>query len=237
MASGSTPIASVNRGGGQAFGPGPRRWAIAAGGLLLAAAAAVTLLLTGSGGHAARHGSGISASGSGAQHKSAASLKYGQIPAWLPKPSAPADQIVVASADHPALAAVEGDTVNAHLGHGSAMVTAVGPAIPRWVTVDAHSGHLSEGGLAPATFTVTFAVPRGIVALNPNAFSILTNQGQIFHPAATGPHGSPLPVHVTPGQGITLTLKVGLGEGDGALRWAPDGPRVLVAWFYQLEFD
>jgi len=205
-------------------------------------AAGALLLVAGCGGAGRRqvssgHTAGRAAPQPSATEGSAASLKYGQIPAWLPKPVPPADQVVTATADHPALAAVEGDTVDARLTHGSAMVTTVGPAIPQWVTVDAHSGHLSQGSLAPATFTVTVAAPRGTIALNARAFSILTGEGQIVHPAVTGTHGSPLPAHVSAGQPITLTVRAGLGEGDGALRWAPEGPKVLVAWFYQLEFD
>jgi hypothetical protein len=84
---------------------------------------------------------------------------------------------------------------------------------------------------------VTLTAPHGTVASNAHAFSILTDAGQIVRPAVTGRHGSPLPAHVTAGHPITLTVKAGLGEGDGALRWAPDGTKVLVAWVYQLEFD
>jgi hypothetical protein len=219
MGSGSSPAASLNRGGGRAFGLGPRLLAVVVGVLAIIVVAIVLL------------------AGGGSHPRSAASLKYGQIPAWLPQPTPPPNQIVTATAAHPALGAIEGNTVNAHLGHGSALVTAVGPAIPDWVASEVQSGSWNDSSTAPSTFTVTFASPRVDVPLKASAFSILTGQGQIIHPAVTGPHGSPLAARVTPGKPITLTLKVGLSEGDGALRWAPSGRKVLVAWFYHLELD
>jgi hypothetical protein len=175
--------------------------------------------------------------GGGSHPRTAASLKYGQIPAWLPKPTPPTNQIVTATAAHPVLGAIEGNTVNAHLSHGSALVTAVGPAIPNWVASEVQSGNWNDSSTAPSTFTVTFVSPKGVVPLKASAFSILTGQGQIIHPALIGPHGAPPAARATPGKPITVTLKVGLGEGDGALRWAPAGEKVLVAWFYHLELD
>ena len=231
MASGSTPTVSSQRGGGRAFGLGPRRRLTAGLGALALAAAIVVVILvaTGSSGGSGRTGH----SGQG----SAASLKYGEIPSWLPKPTPPANQIVTATLAHPALAAVEGDTVEARLPSGSAMVTAVGPAIPRWVDVDVHSGHWNNANTAPTTFTVTFASRHGKLALKASTFSILTGQRQVIHPKLTAMNGSRPPAWVTPGKPVTVKLNVGLAEGDGALRWSPQGAKVLIEWLYQLEFD
>jgi hypothetical protein len=219
MGSGVTPAASLNHGGGRAFGLGPRRLLVAFG-VLAIVGVAIALLAFG-----------------GSHPRSAAALKYGQIPAWLPKPTPPTNQILTATAARPVLAAIEGNTVNAHLSHGSAMVTAVGPAIPDWVASEVQSGSWNDNSTAPSTFTVTFVSPKGVLPLKASSFSILTGEGQVVHPAVTGPHGSPLPARVSPAKPFTLTLKVGLGEGDGALRWAPQGSKVLVAWFYHLELD
>jgi hypothetical protein len=219
MGSGASPAASVSRNGGRALGLGPRRLLVAIG-LLAVVGVAIVVLSAG-----------------GSDPRSAASLKYGQIPAWLPKPTPPPNQIVTATASHPVLAAIEGNTVNAQLSHGSAYVTTVGPAIPDWVASEVQSGTWNDTSTAPSTFTVTFASPKGVVPLKAGAFSILTGEGQIIHPAVTGPHGSPLPARLAPGKPITLTLRVGLEEGDGALRWAPEGTKVLAAWFYHLELD
>jgi hypothetical protein len=224
MGSGASPTATLHRDGGRAFGPGSRRTLAAVAALLaVAAAIAVAVVLVTRGGGS--HGSSV------------ASLKYGQIPSWLPKPTPPPNQIASASAAHPVLAAIEGNTVQAQLPGGSAMVTAVGPAIPDWVSSEAQSGQWNGTNTAPTTFDVTFASAKGAVPLRASAFSILTNEGQIVHPAVTAQGGGPLPAQITPGKPVTLLVKVALTEGDGALRWAPSGPRVLVAWLYQLELD
>lgn len=215
---GSTSDATVRRNGGsRAIRPGSR-WLVAGAALIvIVVAIAVVLLTTG-----------------GSQPKGAAALKYGTIPSWLPKPVPPKNQVVSATAAHPALAVIEGNTVHAYVAGGSAMVTAVGPAIPSWVSTDAQSGHWQAGETAPSTFTVTFAAAKGVVPLNPKAFSVMTAQGQVVFPAITVRGGGRLPAKVAPGKPLELTVRAGLPEGEGEIRWAPSG-KVLVGWVYELE--
>ncbi len=225
MATGSGSTALLAHNGGRAFGPGPRRRFLMAAlvAAVIAAAAVATILSTSSGGS---HSS-----------NAASSLKYGKIPSWIPKQTAPSDQIVPATAAHPVLAANEGDTVLAHLGAGSAYVTGVGPSVPNWVQNYAHSGSWTAASLAPSTFSFTIAQPKGTVPLKASDFSILTSAGQILHPAVTLAGGGALPATVQAGKPLNLTLKAKLPEGEGSLRWAPGGARVLVAWMYELELD
>ena len=42
---------------------------------------------------------------------------------------------------------------------------------------------------------------------------------------------------MTPGRTLTLTMKTTLPEGESALRWAPEGPRVIAGWVFGLELD
>jgi hypothetical protein len=217
----TAPFAQI---GGRAFGPGPRaRWLAALAAFAVAAAAIVVILTAGGGGS---H-----------PHSTAASLKYGQIPSWIPKQAQPSDRIVAATAARPVLAAVEGDTVLARLTAGSGYVTAVGPSVPNWVQNYAHSGHWTSASLAPSTFTVTLAQPKGAIPLRAADFSILTSAGQIVHPAVTLSGGGALPARVHAGKPLSLTLNAKLPEGEGALRWGPGGKRVLVARMYTLELD
>jgi hypothetical protein len=214
---GSTPLRG---GGGRAFGPGSRRTqAVAAVGVVIVAVVAV--VLAGGGGHAA----------------SAGLPKYGKIPSWLPNPAPPANQIATATEAKPVLAAIEGNTVHAQLAGGSAMVTTVGPAVPSWVASDVQGGHWQSGETAPSTFTVTFAQVKGDVPLTPSDFQIVTVNGQTVHPAMSVAGGGSLPARLTPGSHLTVDLRTGLAEGEGAVRWIPSGVRVLVAWTYQLELD
>jgi hypothetical protein len=224
MATGNGGTAALAHIGGRAFGPGPRRRVLAAVVALGAAiaVAVVVILATNGGSH---------------PNSAGASLKYGKIPDWIPQQTQPSDQIVSATAGKPVLAAAEGDTVNAHLPAGSAYVTGVGPSVPNWVQNYAHEGRWPAGSLAPSTFTFTVAAPKGVVPLKASAFSILTATGQIVHPAVTLRGGGALPATVTAGKPLNLTLKAKLPEGEGSLRWAPDGNRVLVGWMYELELD
>jgi hypothetical protein len=164
-------------------------------------------------------------------------LKYGKIPSWLPSAKPPPDQIAQATEAHPVLAAIEGNTVDVRQASGSAMVTAVGPAIPAWVSNQVQAGHWGDDEAAPSTFIVTFARVKGVVRLRASAFQILTTQGQVIHPSITGPGGRPMPAELRSGQSVTLTMRAGLAEGEGVLRWVPVGTRVLVAWTYELELD
>jgi hypothetical protein len=213
------PFAHV---GGRAFGPGPRGRLLAAVIALAVAAAAGVLLLSG---------------GGPAHPRAAAGQRYGQIPSWLPKATQPSDRIVAATAAHPVLAAVEGDTVRARLTAGSGYVTAVGPTVPNWVQSYAHNGQWTSASLAPSTFTLTIAQPAGAIPLKAADFSILTSGGQIVHPAVTLAGGGALPATIATGRPLNLTLRAKLPEGEGALRWGPGGKRVLVAWMYTLELD
>jgi hypothetical protein len=216
----TAPFAQI---GGRAFGPGPRARLLAALAAFAVAAAAIVVIVTGGG-------------GGSHPHRSAASLKYGQIPSWIPKQAQPSDRIVAATAARPVLAAVEGDTVLARLTAGSGYVTAVGPSVPNWVQNYAHSGHWTSASLAPSTFTVTLAQPQGAIPLRAADFSILTSAGEIVHPAVTLSGGGALPATAQAGKPLSLTLNAKLPEG-GALRWGPGGRRVLVAWMYTLELD
>ncbi len=218
-----TTLASI---GGRATRPGPRRRVvmIAVAAVVAAALAALAVLA-------------LSGGSRPSSQSVAESLKYGKIPAWIPQQKAASDQIVSASATHPVLAAVEGDTVKAILPAGSAYGTAIGPSVPNWVQNYAHNGQWTAGSLAPSTFTFTIAAPSGVVPLKAADFSILTSSGQIIHPAVTLAGGGELPATAKPGQSLNLTLKTQLPEGEGALRWAPGGSRVLIAWLYELELD
>jgi hypothetical protein len=221
VSSSNAETAPLRTGGGRAIWPGSRR--LRAGlaiGLLVAVAVAGYLLAQG-----------------GSNANPLASLKYGKIPSWLPSAKPPPNQIVTATEASPVLAAIEGNTIDAQLAGGSAMVTVVGPAIPTWVSNQAQSGHWGEGQTAPSTFTITFAQVKGVIPLAASQFQILTTQGQVLHPAITTSTGKPLPSEVKPGTALMLTAKTGLNEGEGALRWVPVGTKVLAAWTYELELD
>ena len=227
MSSDAYPAASSGSDRGGAFGPRPRgRVLIGAAVVALAVVAVIVGLLIGN-------------SGAAANRHAAADSTYGSYPSWLAHTKLPAvNTILKASLSHPQLDAIEGNTMEVQLPSGAeAEITAVGPSFPTWVSAASQAGTLSEGTAVPVTFTVTVIARRGTVSLRASAFSILTAAGQLLHPAISGLGGKPAPAALRAGQHLNLTVNAKLTEGDGSLRWAPTGARVVSGWLYQVELD
>jgi hypothetical protein len=168
--------------------------------------------------------------------RQASSASYGGLPSWLPRAKDPVGRIVKASATHPLLQGIEGETVAVRLARGSVEATAVGPAFPAAVS-QRDQADPEDPASAPCTFKVTFAAARGVVPIAAGAFSLLDEHGGVHPLIVTSAGGGPPPAAVRPGRTVTLTIKATLPEGEYDLRWAPDGPRVLVGWQASLELD
>lgn len=205
--------------GGPAFGLGPRRVLLAgATAVVVAAAVLVTVLLSGG-------------------HSPPARARYGGLPSWLPKPAKQASTpIPQATLEHPWLAGVEGETVSVLLPAGGALVTVVGPSVPESVAENAQKDR-EDSDTARCTFSATLRSTAGVVPLSPRAFTILGERGETFRPRVTNAAGGGLPSQITTGHSVTLTLRAQLPEGQGAVRWAPTGPRVVAGWIFGLELD
>ncbi len=170
-------------------------------------------------------------------HSQPAKAGYGGLPSWLPKPPKQASTpIPRATLARPWLSAVEGETVSVHLPAGGALVTVVGPSVPESVAENAQKGR-DDDDTAPCTFSATFRSTSGIVPLSPSSLTILGERGEMFHPRVTNAAGGPVPARIAAGRSVTLTLQAQLPEGEGAVRWAPTGPRVIAGWVFGLELD
>jgi hypothetical protein len=203
--------------GSRASRPGFRR----------AARGVALLLLVG----AAAFGLGLALRGSSSNDT------YGGLPSWLPKTKIPVDRVVQASAEHPQLAVIEGDSVSVHLPHGRVLATAVGPTVPAGAAQNAQQDTSADADLTTCTFTVTFTTASGRVPINPSAFTILDEQGQVSHLGVSAAGGGAPPAVVRAGRTVTLTLRSRLAEGEYVLRWAPNGQRALVGWEFNVELD
>ncbi len=167
----------------------------------------------------------------------ASSTKYGGLPSWLPVLKITVGRVVQASAAHPWLAAIEGDTVSVRLARGRVLATVVGPAVPANAPALAQAARSPNADIALCTFTATFAGASGRVPIKANAFTIVDEQGQVSHLGVTAVGGAPTPAPVRTGQTIKLTMKSILPEGEYILRWAPYGHKVLVGWEFNVELD
>jgi hypothetical protein len=162
---------------------------------------------------------------------------YGALPSWLPKAKIPVDRIVQASAEHPQLAVIEGNTVSVHLPHGRVLATAVGPTVPAGAAQDAQEDTSADADVTTCTFKVTFTTASGRVPINPATFTILDEQGQVSHLGVSAAGGGAPPAVAPAGRTVTLTLRSRLAEGEYILRWAPTGRKVLVGWEFNVELD
>ncbi len=159
-----------------------------------------------------------------------ANVKYGSIPTDLRnKQAPPADQVLSASAAHPAIA-IQGNSVMLHLAGGSALATAVGPDVPDRIqgSADLHT---------PATWDLTFADVHGTVPISTRLFTITDEQGMLLFPRVSVVGGGPLPRTVPAGRPFTLQLSTVVSVGDGKLRYAPSGAAWLAEWDFDVETD
>jgi len=215
--------ASAPDGGGRAQRFGPR--AVSAAGvlaaLLIVGVLVVLLLTTGGGSTAGRR-----------PQPGVASTKvssYGGLPAWLPKPKVHVGRVLHASVLHPALS-IQGEAVSVDLASGRLLATAVGPEVPE-------EGRFPVPPVTPVTFLVTFASASKAIPLSPSAFTLIDEQGKVYHPKMTAFGGGAPPARITPGRPISVKLHDILPTGDGGLSWTPEGARPIVTWDYTVEID
>jgi hypothetical protein len=228
MSSGTVHATPSDNHGGRASGPG-RRWAfVAAGVAALAVAAVLVIALRPSG-----NSSTINIDG----RNLPLTKKLGHPASWIKIPRPPAVKVARATAASPQLHAMEGYPVQAELSHGSVQISMAGPAVPNWAINEANEGKWPAGAPAPATFDVTFTSAKGTVPLSRADFSLVTYGGALLVPKVSNAAGGPLPTTIPRGKSITLKLTTSVPEGDGEIRWAPNGKRILVAYFWTLELD
>ena len=148
---------------------------------------------------------------------------------WLPRASVPRDRVLTATLSRARLA-IEGDTVAVRLHSARAMVTAVGPAVPK-------EGQSPVPATSPCTFTVTLAAVHGSVPLSSRDFSFLSEHGERTGARVTLRGGGRLPRRVVAGRPLTLSVRAVLPVGNGRLRWTPSGTRPTVTWDFDVELD
>lgn len=161
----------------------------------------------------------------------------GTIPSWIPNPTPPANQVVTASPGHRVRAAIEGNTVIAKLPGGTADVTVVGPEVPAAFTRAVQSGRRSMDLPVPAKFIASFVVRTGTVRIDPQAFTLQTEDGAPHRAEVSSLGGGAAPAVLRQGQHVNLAVRATMVPGNGAVRWAPLGGKPLITWTYVLEVD
>ncbi|MGA5817712.1 hypothetical protein ACPC54_07620 [Kitasatospora sp. NPDC094028] len=179
------------------------------------ACAALALVLTGCTGE------------SSPEHKNAADTikDLGAVPIPTPPSARPTP---VADEQHLQLVAM-GDTVQAKLPEGGAVISASGPTQGATAAPDA-SGKVPEH--TTGTITVTVRQATAPVTIAAADFSSRDDQGAEIPLTATGP----ATVTAAPGGTATLTLTGTYQAGAAQLTWRHDGKPVTV-WDFNIELD
>jgi hypothetical protein len=137
-------------------------------------------------------------------------------------------RVVEASAAHPQLG-VEGDTMAVMASRGRVSATMVGPD-------DTIQGQYPPPKTTPCTFVLTLTNAQGTVPINPADFTILDEEGNLYHPKvsmAGGPPPSTAPINSQ----VILNIKEVLPTGSGQLRWAAGAAAPVALWDYSVEID
>jgi hypothetical protein len=154
--------------------------------------------------------------------------RYGPLPKFLPKSSLHPDGTLTATKARPALTS-EGDAVRADLARGSVLISITGPDVPG-------EGLPYRARATTCTWTVTLAGASTPVPVALRDFTTIDDAGTIYHPTFVPGQPSP-PATLQPGHGVTFELRAVMLTGEGLIRWAPVGHRILAAWDFEVEND
>jgi len=153
-----------------------------------------------------------------------------KFPAFLPKKTldAQVDQVLTGTAARPALT-VEGDGVEAQTPAWSVLIEVSGPVVPG-------EGLPYQPAATTCTWTVTMSDATGAVPISLADFNSVDHLGRIYRP--TFVQGQPAPPAVLePGQKVTFEVRSYEAVGEGIMRWAPIGQKIVAMWDYEVEND
>jgi hypothetical protein len=151
-------------------------------------------------------------------------------PAYLPKSTLHVDNdgALVGTAARPALTS-EGEAVKVVTAHWSARVTVSGPEVPG-------EGLPYQAPATTCTWTVRVSKVSGHVPISAADFASIDSGGQQFRPTLVPGQPAP-PAVLHHGQSATFELRAGEPVGEGLMRWAPVGGRIVAKWDFVVEND
>jgi hypothetical protein len=169
-------------------------------------------------------------SSSGAADPSASSVEqsYGSLPTYLPSSAIIPDSILTGTADRPALT-TEGDAVDVAVGSASVQATVSGPVVPG-------EGLPKQQEATTCTWTVTLSRATTTMPIDIADFTSLDHLGAVYKVAAV-PGQPRIPRSIAPGQTRRFELRAVMPTGEGLMRWAPDGDKILASWDFEVETD
>lgn len=151
-------------------------------------------------------------------------------PAFLPKDTlhVRSDAMLVGTESRPALTS-EGDTVRVITKRWSVDAIVTGPEVPG-------EGLPYQAPVTTCTWTVTMWNANAPVPIAVADFDSIDVAGEVFHPYFVP--GQPRPPRLLePGRKVTFELRAGEPVGEGLMRWAPNGERIVAEWDFIIEND
>jgi hypothetical protein len=153
-----------------------------------------------------------------------------QLPSFLPTDTinARTDRVLLGTAAHPALTS-QGDAVDVRTPSWSARAVVSGPVVPG-------EGLPYETQSTTCTWTVTLSHATGRVPISLGDFNGIDHLGTSYRMSFV--QGQPLPPSVLlPGHSVTFKLRAYEATGEGIMRWAPVGQKIVAEWDYEVEND
>jgi hypothetical protein len=172
--------------------------------------------------------------GGGSAHQAAATHSTGHglvgYPSFLPKKTLhyKSDGLVVGTAAQPALTS-QGDPVKVVTPDWSVIAVVTGPEVPG-------EGLPYQAAVTTCTWTVTLSDATGNVPISVTSFDSIDDRGDVYQPQFVP--GQPVPPNVLrPGQTTSFELRASEAVGEGLMRWAPIGGRIVAKWDFVVEND
>ena len=153
---------------------------------------------------------------------------YGALPTYLPSAAVQPDSILVGTADDPAVTS-QGDEVRVQLAGNSVVATVSGPQVPG-------EGLPDQTDATTCTWTIKLTGPRAALPIKAADFTTIDHLGVVYHPALVPGQPHP-PTVLGPGKTATFELRAVMTTGEGLMRWAPGGRKIVASWDFEVEND
>jgi len=151
-------------------------------------------------------------------------------PAFLPKRTLDydSDALVVGTAGKPALTN-QGDPIEVVTPGWSVLAVISGPEVPG-------EGLPYQTSFTTCTWTVTLSKATGRVPISISDFDSIDDRGNLYRPQLVA--GQPAPARfLQPGERVSFELRAYEAVGEGLMRWAPIGGRIVGKWDFVVEND
>ena len=148
------------------------------------------------------------------------------LPKWTLKPGAVG--VLSGAVTKPALTS-EGDTVKVVTPRWSVYVTVTGPEVPG-------EGLPYQAPSTTCTWTVEMSGASSAVPVSVSDFDSIDTAGKVFHPYLVPGQIRP-PGVLEPGKTLIFELRTGEPVGEGLMRFAPIGRRIVAKWDFIVEND